>query len=189
MKDSAKKTLLSLAQSAVKAAVKGEPPPCSVDSGELQGKLGAFVTLKTHGRLRGCIGRFVPDEPLWKTVADMAVEAATGDPRFFSDRITTDELDEVEIEISILSPLKKTDDPLNEIEIGKHGIYITDGTRSGCFLPQVAVETGWTAQQFLENCCAHKAGLPREAWEKAPDTEVYLFTAEIIRGSASEGIR
>lgn len=176
-----KKTVLNLARGAVEAAIRGEPiPDVRVENEELQAKVGAFVTLKTKGELRGCLGRFVSDAPLWKTVRKLAAAAATEDPRFLSNRITSEELDEVEIEVSVLSPLKKTDDPLNDIEEGKHGIYITDGTRSGCFLPQVATETGWDAEEFMDKCCTHKAGLPSGAWKHAPDTEVYIFTAEVL---------
>ena len=88
------------------------------------------------------------------------------------------ELQEIDIEISVLSPLEKTDDPLS-LELGKHGIYIKKGFAGGCFLPQVATETGWNKEQFLSQCCGGKAGLPPDAWKQA-DTEVFLFTAEVF---------
>ena len=171
--------LMEIARSTVEAAVKGqEIPDIECETEELQGKQGAFVTLKTDGQLRGCIGRFVADKQLWKIVKAMAVAAATQDPRFRGNRIQPDELDRLNIEISVLSPLKKTDNPLG-IELGKHGIYIRRGMRTGCFLPQVATETGWSKEQFLGHCCAHKAGLPQDAW-KEDETEVYVFTAEVF---------
>jgi AmmeMemoRadiSam system protein A len=176
----AREELLKIARTTVEAAVRGERVmKMPARSEELKGKQGAFVTLKTNGQLRGCIGRFVSEVPLWKIVQQMAVSAATQDPRFVGRRIQPQELDEVEIEISVLSPLQKTDDPLS-LELGRHGIYIRQGGRTGCFLPQVATETGWSKEQFLSKCCAGKAGLSSEAW-KSRDTEVYLFTAEVIR--------
>jgi uncharacterized protein (TIGR00296 family) len=108
----------------------------------------------------------------------MAKASSTGDPRFFGNKITLDELAELDIEISVLSPLKKTDDPLS-LRLGTDGIYIKRGCASGCFLPQVATETGWTKEQFLSYCCSHKAGLPDDAWDD-PDTDVFLFTAEVF---------
>ena len=111
-------------------------------------------------------------------VAEMAKASATGDPRFFGNRITAAELPQLDIEISVLSPLKKTDDPLS-LRLGIDGIYIKRGFTSGCFLPQVATETGWSKEEFLSYCCSHKAGLPPDAW-KDKNTDVFLFTAEIF---------
>ena len=135
-------------------------------------------TLKNAGRLRGCIGQFISDEPLIELVVEMAKASATGDPRFLGDSITADELQQLDIEISVLSPLQKTDDPLS-LRLRTDDIYIKRKGTSGCFLPQVATETGWSKEEFLSYCCAHKAGLPADAW-KDPATEVYLFTAEVF---------
>ena len=177
--DDQKDTLLQIARESVEAAIKGEKPPQhDIEDEALQREQGAFVTLNTDGNLRGCLGRFTSDMPLWQTVQQMAADAATRDPRFTGQRITLAELPELEIEISVLSPLEKTDDPL-ELELGTHGIYIKRGGSTGCFLPQVATETGWSKEQFLQNCCAGKAGLSPSAW-KDKDTEVYLFTAEVF---------
>ena len=110
----------------------------------------------------------------------MASASALDDPRFFGNRIRPEELDDVEIEISVLYPLEKLDDPLS-IEIGCDGIQVRQGSRSGCFLPQVATETGWTKEEFLSNCCLHKAHLAADAWKQA-DTEVYRFRAEVFGG-------
>jgi uncharacterized protein (TIGR00296 family) len=108
----------------------------------------------------------------------MAKASATSDPRFFADRISAAELDQLDIEISVLSPLQKTSEPLN-LQLGIDGIYIKKGRASGCFLPQVATETGWSKEEFLSYCCSHKAGLASDAW-KDPETEVYLFTADVF---------
>jgi len=179
MEKEAEQRLLEIARSVVTAAVKGESiPTFEEDHADLQGHQGAFVTIKNHGRLRGCIGQFTADKPLHLVVRQMALASAMEDPRFTYDRVMPHELEDIDIEVSVLSPLEKTDDPLS-IELGKHGIWIRKAGRSGCFLPQVAEETGWTKEEFLSQCCAGKAGLPADAW-KDPDTEVLTFTAHII---------
>ncbi|NIP25696.1 MAG: AmmeMemoRadiSam system protein A [Phycisphaerae bacterium] len=179
MKDTQKQTLLKVARDTVEAIITGRaaPKPES-DDPELNAHCGCFVTLKNKGRLRGCIGRFISDIPLIELVVEMAKASATGDPRFFADPITAGELEQVDIEISVLSPLERTSDPLT-LRLGVDGIYIKQGRASGCFLPQVATETGWTKEEFLSYCCSHKAGLADDAW-KDPETEVYLFTAEVF---------
>ncbi len=179
MTDAEKSAILDAARAAVEAAVQADPQP-AVDSAEpiFDERRGVFVTLKTGGRLRGCIGRFDPSEPLRQLLPEMAVASATQDPRFLHDRIMPGELHDLSIEVSVLSPLEKTDDPLS-IELGTHGIYIKKGYQSGCFLPQVATETGWSKEEFLSTCAAHKAGLDPDAW-RDPDTEVYIFTADIL---------
>ena len=108
----------------------------------------------------------------------MAAVSATQDSRFFANPIKTEELDALEIELSVLSPLEKTDDPLS-LRLGIDGICIAAASGTGCFLPQVATETGWTTEEFLSYCCSQKAGLDPDAW-KDPKTEVYLFTAEVF---------
>jgi AmmeMemoRadiSam system protein A len=177
MNDQQKQTLLKVARDTVEAVIKHKPAskPQS-DDAELNVPCGCFVTLKNRGQLRGCIGQFTSDSPLIELVAEMAKASATGDPRFFGNPITIRELDKLDIEISVLSPLQKTDDPLS-LRLGVDGIYIRKGRTSGCFLPQVAVETGWSKEEFLSYCCAHKAGLAPDAW-KDPNTDVYFFTAE-----------
>lgn len=179
MNETQKQTLLKTARDAVQAAISGkQPPKVKTDDSQLNAHCGCFVTLKNKGELRGCIGQFIADKPLIELVNDMAVASATGDPRFLHDPITPKELSELDIEISVLSPLKKTDNPLN-LRLGIDGIYIKKGFASGCFLPQVATETGWSREEFLSNCCSHKAGLKPDAW-KDKNTDVFLFTAEII---------
>ena len=179
MDDTQKQTLLKVARDTVEAVIKGVviPKPES-DDPQLNAHCGCFVTLKNKGRLRGCIGRFISDIPLIELVVEMAKASATEDMRFFADPITAGELEQLDVEISVLSPLERTGDPLS-LRIGVDGIYIKKGRASGCFLPQVATETGWSKEEFLSYCCAHKAGLLPDAW-KHPETEVYLFTAEVF---------
>ena len=180
LSEQGRKKLLDIARKTVEAAVSGKVTPrFDVQDEELQQPQGAFVTLKTNGKLRGCIGQFVATDPLWQVVAEMADAAATKDMRFFGQQLTPGEMGDLDIEISVLSPLEETDDPLAEMELGKHGIYIMRDRRSGCFLPQVATETGWSKEQFLSKCCSGKAGLPPSAWQD-PDTTVYLFTCDIL---------
>lgn len=179
MNDEQKQTLLKVTRDTVEAVIRKTniAKPKSNDP-ELNAPCGCFVTLKNRGRLRGCIGQFTSDKPLIELVAEMAKASATGDPRFFADPITAGELEKLDVEISVLSPLKRTDDPLS-MKLGVDGIYIKRGRMSGCFLPQVATETGWSKEEFLSYCCAHKAGLAADAW-KDPETEVYLFTADVF---------
>jgi AmmeMemoRadiSam system protein A len=179
MNDQQKQTLLKVARDMVEAVVARKPAPgLESDDSELNAPCGCFVTLKNRGRLRGCIGQFTSDKPLVELIAEMAKASATSDPRFFADPITVRELNQLDVEISVLSPLMRTDAPLS-LRLGVDGIYIKKGRASGCFLPQVAPETGWSKEEFLSQCCAHKAGLTPDAW-KDPETEVYLFTAEVF---------
>ncbi len=171
--------LLAIARRCLEAAVRGEAAPkVESQNPELQGPGGCFVTCKNSGRLRGCIGCFESAEPLYETVAQYAAASATQDPRFIGQRITPEELPDVDVEISVLSPREKIADPL-DIELGVHGIYVEKGGRSGCFLPQVAVEHQMSKEQFLSECSAGKAGLSPDAW-RDPETSVHVFTAEII---------
>ncbi len=135
---------------------------------------GAFVTLHKNGKLRGCIGNFGDDRPLWKVVKEMAVAAAFHDTRF--SPLLENELSDTEIEISVLTPLHPMKD-ISELELGKHGIYIKHGLTSGTFLPQVATETGWDKEEFLGHCARDKAGLSWDGWK---DAEVYLYEAIVF---------
>jgi uncharacterized protein len=179
MNEAQKHILLKVARDTVEAVINGkQPPKISSDDPVLNAHCGCFVTLKNNDELRGCIGQFTSDKPLIELVGDMAVAAATGDPRFLHEPITPKEVNSLDIEISVLSPLKKTTEPLS-LRLGIDGIYIKKGYASGCFLPQVATETGWSKEEFLSYCCAHKAGLKPDAW-KDKNTQVFLFTADII---------
>ncbi len=169
--------LLMIARNSIQAYLKtGKKMELSETDAVLLKEMGAFVTLRERGQLRGCIGNLVGQEPLYLTVRDMAIEAATGDPRF--PPVTLDELKDIEIEISALSPLKKIEST-DEIKMGVHGVIVKSGFRSGVFLPQVATETGWSKEQFLSELCEGKAGLSRDAW-KDKNTEIYIFTAEVF---------
>lgn len=172
-----RKELLTLARAAVEAEVAGTPfPRRSVQSPLLDEFRGCFVTLTNGGSLRGCIGTFQPQQPLGQAIVEMG-RAAARDPRFIYYRpIKPEELPQIKIQVSILSPLQETRDPLS-LEVGTHGIYIICGRQAGCFLPEVATDQGWDAETFLTECCRGKAGLPANAW-RLPTTKVFLFTSE-----------
>jgi AmmeMemoRadiSam system protein B/AmmeMemoRadiSam system protein A len=172
-----KKILLGIARNTVEEYVENrEVPPVDAKgfSSNLLTNTGAFVTLHKKGNLRGCIGRFEPDIPLYQVVQDMAVSAATRDFRF--SPVKSDELDDIDIEISVLTPLKKINS-VDEIELGKHGIYIKKGYSSGTFLPQVATQTGWSLEEFLGHCSQDKAGLGWDGWK---DADIYIYEAIIF---------
>lgn len=139
---------------------------------KIQRKQGAFVTLEKDGRLRGCIGNVLPIKPLHETVRDNAINAAARDPRF--PAMTIDEASQVTLEVSVLSPLKRTT-AYREIRVGRHGMLIKKGPHSGLLLPRVAAERHWDLQTFLENTCL-KAGLQPHDWREG--AEIYIFTAQ-----------
>jgi len=169
-----KDTLLDIAKKTIVAKVNNKDlPKLNMDSETLREQRGAFVTLKKRGHLRGCIGYIKPVKPLGETVQEMAVAAAFHDPRFPS--LKSEEVKDLTFEISVLSPLKRIKD-INEIEVGKHGLYIVRGYNSGLLLPQVAVEYKWDRETFLQETC-HKAGLPAQAWTDK-ETEIYIFSAD-----------
>ena len=170
-----KYVLLGIARRALRSAVLHNTFPDPLPDYEALSKpAGAFVTLHHRGRLRGCIGQLAAGVPLVDVVAHCAVAAARDDPRFRP--VKSDELDELEIEISILSPV--TEIRPEKIEIGRHGLVVTKGSQRGVLLPQVPVEQSWTPERFLQETCV-KAGLDRNAWTTA-DTCVEAFTAEIF---------
>lgn len=136
---------------------------------------GAFVTLKKRGELRGCIGYIFPMKPLYLTVRDVAAMAAVRDERFLP--VTTAELDQLEYEISVLSPLRRVLD-IKEIQVGRHGLVVKRGGREGLLLPQVATEQRWDRKTFLEQTCL-KAGLPPDSW-RDPETDIFHFTAFVF---------
>jgi len=167
--------LLQLARDTIAAALSGRKAEPRVPPFEgLREPRGAFVTLHRHGQLRGCIGTFEARAPLYEVVREMALAAAFNDPRF--PPLSAEELPEVEIEISVLSPLRRGRP--EEVEVGRHGVYVVKGAYRGVLLPQVAVEHGWDRETFLDHVCL-KAGLPPRCWQD-PETELYLFTAEIF---------
>ncbi|MBP5799167.1 MAG: AmmeMemoRadiSam system protein B [Prevotella sp.] len=140
----------------------------------LKEKCGAFVSLHKQGRLRGCIGHFGEDTPLYKIVAEMARAAAFEDPRF--SPVSRNELDDLDIEISVLTPMRRIHS-LDEFELHKHGIYIRKGYRSGTFLPQVADEVNWSKEEFVGHCSQDKAGLGWNGWR---DAELYVYEAIVF---------
>lgn len=137
---------------------------------------GAFVTLRRKdGALRGCVGRILAEEPLFETIVEMTRAAALDDPRF--SPVTAEEIADIRISISLVSPLSPMDDP-TMLRIGEHGLYIENGLRRGVFLPQVPVEQGWDRQEFLNQTC-RKANLAEDAWRE-PETRVACFTTQVI---------
>lgn len=168
--------LVRLARQAVEAKVcRMTPPQSPAAGGVLAETRGCFVTLTNGGNLRGCIGTFHPDRALAEMIVEMGAAAAR-DPRFVYHPITPPELPQLAVEVSVLSPLEETAEP-ERLIVGTHGVYITRGGFSGCFLPEVATDMGWNATEFLNQCCSGKAGLPGGAWRQ-PGTRVYLFTSE-----------
>lgn len=171
----AKKELLGIARRSIKEYLEtGSPPSLKPISPFLRQERGAFVTLTKKGRLRGCIGYIYPVKPLYETVRDAAIKAATGDLRF--KPLTKEELRDVKIEISVFSPLEKIDDP-SIIKPGTHGLFITRGWQEGLLLPQVAKRYGWDQKRLLEETCK-KAGLPKDAYKKG--VNLYIFEAQVF---------
>lgn len=169
-----KGALLKVARASIAALVK-EAPCVEIDeTPALAADSGAFVSLHKDGALRGCIGTFASPAPLHRTVADMAVAAASKDPRF--SPVAINELPRIKIEISVISPLREIKD-VEEIEVGRHGIYITKGRNRGVLLPQVAVEHGFDKYEFLNQTCV-KAGLSEGSWRQG--ATVFVFEAEIF---------
>lgn len=171
-----KAQLLDIARNVVESHCRGEKTAeFGVDSPTLKEARGAFVTLHKEGKLRGCIGHIRAEKPLIKTIVEMAEAAAFHDPRF--PPVSSKELGLLEYEISVLTPLQRIK-KVDEIEVGKHGIYMKRGSCSGLLLPQVATEWDWDRTTFLEHTCT-KAGLPTDAW-KDKQTEIYIFSADVF---------
>ncbi len=141
----------------------------------LKKQLGVFVTLKVNGALRGCIGRFISSDPLYLVVRESSLSSAFEDPRFTP--LTKEEFEKTEIEITVLGPLKKIND-ISEIVLGKHGIYIKKGLRSGTMLPQVATENKWTVEDFLGYTSRDKAGIGWTGWK---DAEIFIYEGVVLR--------
>ncbi|MEA3506559.1 MAG: AmmeMemoRadiSam system protein A [Elusimicrobiota bacterium] len=172
-----KSQLLDIAETTIESYVeKGEVPEFNIKDEILNRKQGVFVTLHKGGKLRGCIGNIFPQDKLYRAVRDMAVHAATRDPRF--SPVTPGELKELDTEISVLSVPKKVESA-EEIKLGRDGVIVKRGMNQGVYLPQVAAETGWSKEKFLESLCYSKAGLEPDAWKKK-DTELLTFQAEVF---------
>lgn len=177
-----KHTLLKIARQTINSYVReGKVPEGEEDeiTRNLKVHTGAFVTLSMQGELRGCIGRFGAEMPLFKVVRNMAVAACSEDARF--PPVREEELKDISIEISVLTPLEKISSP-DEIELGRDGIYIKKGSYTGTLLPQVAEKTRWSTEQFLGHCARDKAGIGWDGW-KDEDAELYAYQAIIFRES------
>ncbi len=175
--------LLRIARETIDSRLHGRSLPDAEPDGErLAARRGMFVSLHKHGNLRGCIGTFIPEAGLCSTVQETALAAAFDDPRF--PPLDADELPQVDIEISVLSPLREVRSPL-DVVVGTHGVYITKGSRRGVLLPQVAVEYGWDTETFLDHTCL-KAGLPAGAWRTEGIT-IEVFTAQVFGEKEGRG--
>lgn len=174
--DADRSMLLETARKSIESQFTGVKVPMPETlSSTMKKKMGAFVTIKKHGQLRGCIGYIEAIKPLYTTVTEMAKAAAFDDPRF--PPLRKQEMKDLTIEVSVLTPLREIQDTTN-ITVGRHGIYIVKGFHAGLLLPQVAIEHNWDRITFLEETC-RKAGLPVSAW-KDKGTKIYVFSAEII---------
>ena len=167
-----RKQLKSIAYHTIKATLEGKKYEPGRLSDVLLAKCGAFVSLHKKGKLRGCIGHFGEDMPLYQVVEHMAKAAAFEDPRFYG--VTMEELDDIDIEISVLTPMKRIQS-IDEFELGKQGIFMRKGYHTGTFLPQVADEVSWTKEEFLGHCAQDKAGIGWDGWKTAE-----LYTYEVI---------
>ncbi|HWY09432.1 MAG TPA: AmmeMemoRadiSam system protein A [Candidatus Acidoferrales bacterium] len=175
-----RKAILELARQGVVHAVYHERPlPTFPTTGIFAERGGLFVTLHVAKKLRGCIGVIEGYANLGETLARCAADAALHDPRF--SRMRAEELDALEIEVSLLTPVQPM--RAEEVEIGIHGLLVEQGSRRGLLLPQVAVEHRLSREQFLAETCA-KAGLPRDAWDD-PETKLYGFQCEILAEARS----
>jgi AmmeMemoRadiSam system protein B/AmmeMemoRadiSam system protein A len=170
-----KTIMLLIARETIKSYLTTGTTPSFEVSDNLKQDGACFVTLNKHGKLRGCIGQTVATQPLYKTISYCAIQAATSDPRFKS--VTLDELEEIHIEISVLTPLQKVTS-LDEIVVGRDGLMIFKGMNRGLLLPQVATDYGWDRTEFLENTC-RKANLFPNAYKEA-DAEIFKFQAIIF---------
>jgi len=173
-----KRVLLHLARVTIAEYLSsGKIPDAGSSPGiteKLMAPAGAFVTLTKDRKLRGCIGQFNADRPLYRIVQEMAVSAATRDYRFVN--VKDDELRELEIEISVLTPMRRIQS-VDEIVLGKHGLYIRKGNSSGTYLPQVANQTTWNVEEFVSHCSRDKAGIGWDGWR---DAELYVYEAYVF---------
>ena len=166
-----RRQLLALAREALVARVSGLAP-FDVDGPQIA--VGAFVTIHHRGDLRGCLGRIEPGSPLVQTVGSLAAAVADSDPRF--PPVRADELNEIEIEISVLTPPEPVDSP-DAVIVGRHGLIVEDDGHRGLLLPQVATEHAWDAATFVAYTC-RKAGLPADAWQHG--ARLFVFEAEVF---------
>jgi AmmeMemoRadiSam system protein A/AmmeMemoRadiSam system protein B len=167
-------TLLQLAIKAIKDYITSGVVPAELSTDPmLNRKAGVFVTLRIRGMLRGCIGHMSAERPLAQAVQEMAVAAATSDPRF--PPLSSQELEQITVKVAVLSPLKRID--TRQVEVGVHGLLISHAGRRGVLLPEVAADRGWDRETYLENLC-YKAGLPGDTWRQNPS--LYAFTSIVF---------
>jgi AmmeMemoRadiSam system protein A len=174
---SSQKRLIALSRQTLESFVRGAADAAQTidDPCLLQSRYGAFVSLHRQNELRGCVGTCFPTSPLYETVIDMTEAAASRDRRVAA--VTSRELPEIRIDISVLSPLEPVTDPLS-LQIGMHGLYVEGGGKHGVLLPQVATQYGWDLETFLSQTCV-KADLPKDEWRR-PNTKISSFIALII---------
>ena len=179
LSESERETLIKIARASVESVVRNHKIYWVGPTGlpHLEEARGAFVTVKEHGKLRGCIGYMTPMKSLAKTVRDVAGDAALEDSRFTP--VTARELPFLEYEISVLSPLRRVLD-IKDIKVGQHGLIVKQGDTEGILLPQVPAEQRWDRDTFLKETCL-KAGLPPQAW-KDDATDIFIFTASVFGG-------
>ena len=168
-----REALLNLARQVLDARVRRQPLPDAPEGGVFDLPCGAFVTIHRHGALRGCLGRLEPSS-LSGMIVHLAAVVSDSDPRF--EPVQPEEVDDLEIEISVLTPDREVA-TIDEIELGRHGLIVEQGYRRGLLLPQVATEHGWSVMNFVEHTCL-KAGLPRDAWKEGARLKV--FEAEVF---------
>ncbi len=177
LNDAEKKELKDIAKLSLYEAVlhnKRINIDASKISPKLKKHLGAFVTLNKEGKLRGCIGRFEPNQALYEVIIDMAIAASRHDTRF--SPVTPAELDNIEIEISVLTPRKKVNS-VDDVVVSKHGIYIEYEGKNGTYLPQVATDMGWSKEEFVQSCCVDKAGIEPQ---HCKDATLYVYEAIVF---------
>jgi len=183
LSSSARAALLDLARSALRERLTPTTAPQQFpdapENPELHSPAGCFVTLHQHSthKLRGCVGRLDATKPLWENVYHTTAETLR-DPRFTNQPVTANELNDLELEISLLSPPVQAANPL-DFDLLNNGIYLTFASRAGFFLPQVARETGWSKEQLLARLCTEKLGLPPEIWKHA-DAKLFKFDVEVV---------
>jgi AmmeMemoRadiSam system protein A len=170
-----KQLLLKIARETIISYVQdGIIPSPEITNKNLQVNQGCFVSIKINGMLRGCIGNFISQKPLYRLVQEMAVSAATQDPRFYP--MKRGDLENFNLEISVLSPLTRISS-VEEIKVGVHGIYLEKNLSRGVLLPQVAVEYGWDRETFLGQTCL-KAGLSKDDWKEGAN--IHIFSAQVF---------
>jgi MEMO1 family protein len=179
--DAEKKKLFEIAWNSVRMKLDGKRPVLPDEKSltpALMTPMGAFVTLKIGGNLRGCIGRFISSSPLYEVVQASALSSAFEDPRF--EPVTKEELKKISMEITAIGPLKKINS-ISEIVLGRHGIYIKKGSSTGTMLPQVATENHWTVEQFLGYTSRDKAGIGWDGWK---DADIFIYEGIVLEETA-----